>query len=213
MKESVEEFAARLAAGTPTPGGGSAAALAGSLAAALVQMVCDLTIGKEAYRSHEAALRAIRIRAERLRRGLLDLVDRDARAYDGVVGARRLPRTTEAEKALRKEAIAKANLAATETPLLTAEACVEILALAADLAAKGNRNAASDVGTAAALAHAGLLGALMNVRTNLAGLADRRRAAEEAEKARLLDEEGLRLRTSCLETVAALETQAPGGTP
>jgi len=203
VRQSVEEFAARLAAGTPTPGGGSAAALAGGLAAALVQMVCDLTIGKEAYRAHEAPLRAMRERAEALRRDLLGLVDRDAQAYDLVVEARRRPRTTEAEKAARQEALNRANLLATEVPLLTVEACAEILSLAAEVAAKGNRNAASDVATAAGLAHAGLMGGVMNVKSNLGGIADQERAAEAAERVRVLEAEGLRLRTLCLETLAA----------
>lgn len=203
IDETVEGFAARLAAGTPTPGGGSAGALAGSLAAALVQMVCDLTIGKEAYRDHEASLRAMRGRAQELRSHLLGLVDRDAEAYDQVVEARRRPRTTEAEKAARQEAVARANLVATEVPLLTAEACAEILALAVDLAAKGNRNASSDVGTAAVLAHAGLLGGVMNVRANLPGLADAERSATAASRVRVLEQEGQRLRDQCLARLAA----------
>lgn len=203
IDETVEGFAARLAAGTPTPGGGSAGALAGSLAAALVQMVCDLTIGKEAYRDHEASLRAMRGRAQELRSNLLRLVDRDAEAYDQVVAARRRPRTSEAEKAARQEALARANLIATEVPLLTAEACVEILALAVDLAAKGNRNASSDVGTAAVLAHAGLLGGVMNVRANLPGLADPERSAAAASRVQVLEQEGQRLRDQCLARLAA----------
>lgn len=203
IDESVEGFAARLAAGTPTPGGGSAGALAGSLAAALVQMVCDLTIGKEAYRDHEASLRAMRDRAQVLRGDLLRLVDRDAEAYDQVVEARRRPRTTEAEKAVRQEALAKANLIATEVPLLTAEACAEILAMLVDLAVKGNRNASSDVGTAAVLAHAGLLGGVMNVRANLGGLADPERSAAAASRVQTLEQEGRSLRDQCLARLAA----------
>jgi formiminotetrahydrofolate cyclodeaminase len=199
----VEEFTARLAAGTPTPGGGSAAALAGGLAAALVQMVCDLTIGKEAYRSHDAALRVMRDRAVSLRRELLELVDRDAHAYDQVVEARRKPRTTDAEKAARQDAIARAILIATEVPLLTAEACAGILTLGVELAAKGNRNAASDVGTAAVLAQAGLTGALMNVRSNLSGLADQERAVAISERVQNLETESLNLRTRCIEILQA----------
>jgi formiminotetrahydrofolate cyclodeaminase len=193
---SVADFVDRLAAAAPTPGGGSAAALSGSFAAALVQMVCDLTIGKEGYQQHEPLLRPMRAQAESLRRELLALADKDSAAYDRVIAALRLPKASEAEKAARKAALGRANLEATEVPLATAEGCARVLGLAADLLPRGNRNARSDVGTAAALAAAGLRGALMNVRINLGGLSDAERAsgirgrAEAIEKeARLREEE------------------------
>src|SRR6267143_4915911 len=100
---TLEQFAEALAAATPTPGGGSASAQAGAMAAALVQMTCDLTIGREAYRAHDEAVREIRARSEGLRRDLLVLVDRDAQAYDEVVRALRLPKATDAEKRTRSE--------------------------------------------------------------------------------------------------------------
>jgi methenyltetrahydrofolate cyclohydrolase len=207
VDQSVEEFTRKLAAGTPTPGGGSAAALAGGLAAALVQMVCDLTIGKEAYRVHEQDLRAIRERASQLCQTLVSLVDKDALAYDGVMEALRRPKGSDAEKAARREAIGRANLAATEIPLRTAEACAAVLELGADLAPKGNRNASSDVGTSCVLAHAALVAALMNVRTNLSGLADPSQSASMAQQADLLESEGTKRRDRCLALVAAAQAQ------
>jgi formiminotetrahydrofolate cyclodeaminase len=186
---SVAEFADRLAAAAPTPGGGSAAALSGCFAAALVQMVCDLTIGKAGYQQHEALLRPMRAQAEALRRELLTLADRDAAAYDGVMAALRLPKATEADKAARKEALGRANLQATEVPLAAAEGCFRVLALAAGLLPRGNRNALSDVGTAAALAVAGLRGALMNVRINLGGLTDAGRASSIRARAQAIETE------------------------
>jgi formiminotetrahydrofolate cyclodeaminase len=191
---TLEEFDDRLAAGTPTPGGGSAAALAGSLAAALIRMVCDLTIGKEAYRAHEPILRPMNQEAEAMRRELLGLVDQDASAYDGVMQALRLPKTTDVEKAARRAALARANLAATEVPLRTAEICSRILALAVELVPRGNRNALSDIGTAAFLAEAGLRGALMNIRINLGGLAEAERAAAIRARAEALEREAETLR-------------------
>src|SRR3989338_6353072 len=95
---TVEEFTEALAAATPTPGGGSASAQAGAMAAPLLRMMCDLPLGREPYRAHAEAVEAIRHRAEGLRKDLLALVDRDAEAYDTVVRALRLPRTTGAEK-------------------------------------------------------------------------------------------------------------------
>lgn len=203
VESSVEEFTRKLAAGTPTPGGGSAAALAGALAAALVQMVCELTIGKEAYRAHEVDLRTMRERASALRQTLVELVDQDALAYDAVMAALKLPKESEAEKAARREALARANLGATEIPLRAAEACAVVLELAAGLAPKGNRNALSDVGSCCVLAHAALAAALMNVRTNLAGLKDQERAASMARQADRLESEGSKSRDRALAVVAS----------
>jgi formiminotetrahydrofolate cyclodeaminase len=195
---SLEEFTVSLAAGTPTPGGGSAAALAGSLGASLVAMVCALTVGREGYREHDQALQAIASRATTLRSDLLALVDRDAAAYDEVIAALRLPKGTEAEKEARRAALRRANLGATEAPLKAAEACRTVLELAADLLPKGNRNARSDIGSAALLAGAGLQAALMNVRVNLPGLGDPERAAALEASARRLEAEGARFRDSVL---------------
>src|SRR5262245_26577658 len=105
---TLEQFTERLAAGTPTPGGGSAAALAGSLSASLIEMVCGLTIGREAYRGHEATLVVIRDRAATLRRELLAMVDRDAAAYDAVIAALRMPKKSATEQSTRKEALGRA---------------------------------------------------------------------------------------------------------
>jgi len=201
VKTTVEEFMAQLAAGTPTPGGGSAAALAGSLAAALVQMVCDLTLGRDKFKAHEEAVSAIRAKAEARRKDLLALVDRDAAAYDEVIRARRLPKGTDAERRSRDEALGRANLFATETPMAAADACAALMALAVELAHKGNPNALSDVGTAAMLAYAGLRGGAMNVRINLGGIGDEQRAAKARERVRRLEVEGEKLREEALVAV------------
>jgi len=198
---TLEEFAASLSAGTPTPGGGSAAALAGALSASLVQMVCDLTLGREPYKAHEETVRSIRQRAEALRRDLLVLVDRDAEAYDGVIKAIRLPKGSEAEKLARAAAISRANLFATETPLAVAEACAALLTMSTEMAYKGNPNAVSDAGTAALLAYAGLRGGVLNVRINLKGIGDDERAAKARERVRRLEVDAERLREESLGAV------------
>jgi len=198
---TLEQFAEALAASTPTPGGGSASAQAGAMAAALVQMMCDLTIGREPYRAHDEAVRAIRARSEGLRRDLLTLVDRDAQAYDEVVRALRLPQGTDAEKRARSEALGRANLFAIETPLATADACAALMGMAAELAFKGNINAVSDVGTAALLAYAGLRGGILTVRINLKGVVDESRAAKLRERVRRLEVDSERLREEALTAV------------
>src|SRR5206468_2964498 len=184
---TLEQFAEALAAATPTPGGGSASAQAGAMAASLIQMMCGLTAGRERYRAHDEAVRAIRARAEGLRKDLLALVDKDAQAYDEVVRALRLAKGTDAERAARAEALEKANLFAIETPLATADACVVLMGLSIELTHKGNLNAVSDVGTAALLAYAGLRAAILNVRINLKGVKDEGRAAKLQERVRRLE--------------------------
>jgi formiminotetrahydrofolate cyclodeaminase len=162
-----KELLDRFASPDPTPGGGSAAALAGATAAALVAMVCRMPktrSGQADERARlDAALAAATGAGERLRR----LVDEDSAAYDAVVAAYRLPKTTDEEKAARKRAVDEAMARATEVPLGTAEACLSVLRAAAAAAADGNPNALSDARTAAALAWAGLKGAAENVRINL----------------------------------------------
>lgn len=195
---SIEEFTESLAAANPTPGGGSAAAAAGALAASLIVMVSDLTIGREKYRTHEAAVRAIRDRAAALRKDLLALVDRDAQAYDAVVGALKLPKATEAEKAARAAALSRANLFATETPMATADACAALMTMAIELARKGNANAVSDAGAAALLAYAGLRGGVMNVRINLKGIADGEQVAKARARVRRLEVDAEKLREEAL---------------
>jgi formiminotetrahydrofolate cyclodeaminase len=200
-ERTVDAFTADLASASPTPGGGSAAALAGALAAALVQMVADLTLDREAYKAHEREVRAVRDRAAAARRDLLALVDRDARAYDAVVQALRLPKATEAEKAGRAEALARALQYATETPLATAEASAAIMEMAIALAFKGNLNALSDAGTAAMLAYAAVRGAVMNVRANLKGLKDETRAAALRDRVRRLEMDAEKRREEALVAV------------
>ena len=198
---TLEAFTEALAAATPTPGGGSASAQAGSMAAALIQMMCDLTTGREDYRSEEEAVRAIRVRAEGLRRDLLALVDRDAQAYDEVVSALRLPKGTDAERRARSEALERANLFAIETPLATADACAALMGMASELASKGNVNVVSDVGTAALLAYAGLRGGILTVRVNLKGVKDETRATRLRERVRRLEVDSERLREEALTAV------------
>lgn len=169
---TVRDFTARLASAEAAPGGGSAAALAGGLAAALAEMVARLTIGRPKYAEHEVEMRAVQGQGERLRGQLLALVDADTVAYENVMTAYKLPKGTDAQVAARQEAIQEALRHAADIPLAAAEACLQVLNLAALAAEHGNHNAASDAAVAALLAHAGLLGAVRNVRINLQQIKD-----------------------------------------
>jgi formiminotetrahydrofolate cyclodeaminase len=168
----VGELLDRFASPDPTPGGGSAAALAGATGASLVAMVCAMPKTRTGASAERERLTTALGWAHEAGARLRGLVDEDAAAYDAVVLAYRLPKGTDAEKAARKEAVAAAMAMAIAVPLRTAEACLVVLRAATEGLAHGNPNAASDAKTAGALAWAGLLGAAENVRINLGSSAD-----------------------------------------
>ena len=169
---TIRDLVERLASAAPIPGGGSASAIAGALAAALVHMVVELSIGRQAHATHEPALREIGLAASGWQSELLDLASRDAAAYAAVVAARRMPRETDLDRQARATQLAAATRAATRVPLRIAEVASEVADLAARVAPIGNPNAASDAGVAARLAAAAVHGAALNVRINLPGLAE-----------------------------------------
>jgi len=172
LTQSTQDFLDALSGKSATPGGGSVAALNGALGAALVTMVCNLTIGKKKYAGVEAEMQTIKAEAERLQADLAALIPADSAAFDQVMAAFGLPRETDAEKQARTQAIQAALKEATRVPLETARACARVLALCKPVAQKGNVNSASDVGAGAQAAAAGLKSAALNVYINLGGLKD-----------------------------------------
>ena len=169
---SLDAWIDELAGGSPTPGGGSAAALAGALAAALVAMVARLTVGRKAYAAVEARARDILAEAERLRVELRRLVDEDATAYDGVSRAYRIPK----DDPSRAQAIDNALLAAARPPAEVVKRGRRVLALAQTIEQIGNKSAVSDARVAAMLARTAIDAATENVNVNLAGMSDQARA-------------------------------------
>lgn len=170
--QSLSGFLSSVASSAPTPGGGSVAAHAGALAAALVQMVAGLTAGKKKYASVDAEMREIALDATGLGNQLSGLVARDADAYTAVAAAYQLPQTTDAEKATRASTVKTALLEAAAVPLETARASVRVAELAEAVAARGNQNAVTDAGVAALLAESACRGAVYNVRVNVRLLED-----------------------------------------
>jgi glutamate formiminotransferase/formiminotetrahydrofolate cyclodeaminase len=164
---TVRDFAAALATRSPVPGGGSAAALAGAMGAALMHMVVELTAGKPAAEAHERTLAELRLAAATEQSELLRLVELDAAAYDAVIRSRRLPRDTDRDREARRIQVEAATRDATRVPLDTARHAFGILAIAERLVPIGNRNAISDVGVGALLAATAVRGAAHNVRINL----------------------------------------------
>jgi glutamate formiminotransferase/formiminotetrahydrofolate cyclodeaminase len=169
---SVAGFFDSVASPTPTPGGGTVSAFVGALAATLPTMVAGLTMGKKKYAAHEEAMKEVRRKAAALRGRLLGLARRDSEAFEAVLKARKMPQAAPAEVEAREKAMAAADLAAMRVPLETAQACLEVLELAVEVAKKGNVNAASDSGVAGLLAQAAAEGALLNVEINLKSAAD-----------------------------------------
>jgi glutamate formiminotransferase/formiminotetrahydrofolate cyclodeaminase len=167
-----EGFVGAVAAPTATPGGGSVAALAGALAAALGEMVCGLTLKRKSFEAHFPRLEAHRSQVAGLRAKLLANVDRDAQSYDGVVAAMRLPKATEAEQAARARAIEEASKLAALVPLETGEFVTEIERVLRGLPPITIPQAASDLSVALALVEAARAGALENVHVNLPSIHD-----------------------------------------
>jgi formiminotetrahydrofolate cyclodeaminase len=167
-----DDLLAAFASGEPTPGGGSASALAGALGSTLVAMVTNLTLGRDSYGELQQEMTVARARAAALQHELSGLIDADAQAYQGVIAALHMPKGMAEATAARSAAIQAALRNAVEVPLEVAAACVEVLHLASLVAARGNRNATSDAAVGALLAHAGLRGAALNVRVNLGSIRD-----------------------------------------
>jgi formiminotetrahydrofolate cyclodeaminase len=194
-------FFSDLASDAPTPGGGTAAAVAGAMGASLAEMVVALTLAREKYASAHELVRPIGVTATRARTEFLELAREDAEAYDAVVDARRLPKESEEDKERRNRAIAAANRRATEVPMRTAELAVRLLSTLPDLVESGNPSAASDAGSAALLLEAAAQGALLNVAINLPGVSDPEFVGQMQRKTTDLQENAQRLRSQVVRAV------------
>ena len=151
---TVNDFLEQLASAAPAPGGGSASALAGALAAALVNMVANLTQGKEKFAADEEYMSQLIQAAAVVRRQLAELMEEDTLAFQQVMAAFKLPRETAAEKEHRQARIQATMIHAAQVPLKTAETALRVLGLSQIAAEKGNPSAVSDAGVAALLGQA-----------------------------------------------------------
>jgi glutamate formiminotransferase/formiminotetrahydrofolate cyclodeaminase len=192
-----KDFLDNLAAGTPTPGGGAAAAYAGSAAASLVGMVARLTVGKKKYAVVETRMGQIINEAELLRSKLLDTMQQDSAAFEAWMAANRLPKETQELQTARADAIESATRKAIEIPLQTASQALEAMKLAFEVAETGNLNAISDAGSAGELALSAITAAGYNVRINAPGLVDRDAAVGYIKKVRAIE-------TQAQEVIASL---------
>jgi methenyltetrahydrofolate cyclohydrolase len=172
----------------PVPGGGSASALAGAVGASLLIMVAGLPKTRHGTDEERTALTAAASRLRPLRDELASLVDRDSDAYTSVIDAYRLPKSTDAEKAARRDAIDAAMRTATEAPLATMRACERVMREAETVATGGAPSAASDVAVAIELLKTAARGAALNVDTNLASVKDTDYATRVSQERRDLEQ-------------------------
>lgn len=168
----INGFLSELASNSPAPGGGSVAALAGSLGAALSSMVCNLTVGKEKYADVQNEIKTVLKESESLRKELTKLIDEDTDAFNDVMKAFKMPKETEEQKKKRSRAIQDGYKVAASVPLKTAKTCASILDVAMVVAEKGNKSSITDAAVSALMAQAGVISAILNVKINLGSIKD-----------------------------------------
>jgi methenyltetrahydrofolate cyclohydrolase len=184
----IDRFLDELASPSPTPGGGGIAALAGAMAAGLVSMVCHLTIGKERYADVQDQVKELLQESDQLRHRLHELVDEDASAYDQVMAAYRLPRSTDDEKRARSARIQEASIEASRVPLEAARECARVIDLCMPAARITNVQAIGDVAMAAYLAEGAIRGLADNIDINLRSVKNQEVVDELNSEARRLTE-------------------------
>jgi glutamate formiminotransferase/formiminotetrahydrofolate cyclodeaminase len=180
---NIYEFADELASDSPAPGGGSVAALNGTLSAGLSSMVGNLTYNKRQYKEVKQLMIEVSDKAQRLKDFFTDSIDKDTEAFNKVMDAFSLPKSTEEEQAIRDKAIQDATIEATMIPFSVLEKAKQAAELALTVVEKGNQNSLSDAGVAGLTASAAAGGALYNVMINLDGIEDETFCEETAQKA------------------------------
>lgn len=206
---TIQAFNERLASSDPVPGGGSASAVAASLAASLVTMVASLSEGRPKYGEHAALHTEAKAAGTRLADRLLTLADEDAAAYGKFATALKLPKDADDERMTRDRALRAAARVASEVPLACVEACFEVTAYAEALAGRTNRNASSDLEVAATLAQAAAAGAAANVLVNLPSVGDDAYAGELTVRVKELLDEVERMAAATSERVRSGDARDP----
>ena len=188
VEMSIREFQSALASSSPTPGGGTAAAIALGQAAALSIMVCDLTIGSEKWKKGWGISEKLLPISIEIMTNSARLADEDSESFDAVMDSFKMPKDSEEEKEFRRQEIRKNTLIAAKIPMQTAELALQLLNYLPDLAKYGNKNALSDVGVCSLLASAACKGALFNVKINLSSLPEGYAGDLEDKSLRVMEE-------------------------
>lgn len=190
INKTVEEFVNETASGAPTPGGGSVSALVGALGAALASMVGELTLGKDMDNEVKHTMQgSVRV-CEDLKDSLMKAVDEDTEAFNKVMAAYRMPKSTEEEKKARSLAIQEGLMDAAEAPYEAALLCIDVMNVALDMLKDGNKNAASDASVAGFLGYAALNGSVYNIKLNLNSIKDKEYVDTMSSRVKALLQEG-----------------------
>lgn len=199
MKEmTLVEFAKQTASNSPVPGGGSIAALAGALSAALAQMVAELTVNKKGYEDAEEKMKELASKAEVIREKLLDDIKRDSESFNKYMEALKLPKETEEEKNLRSHLMQEGLKEAAIVPFEVASLAYEIMPLADEAVVSGNKNAVTDGLVSAMMARTAVLSALLNTRINLGSIKDQEFVKEYSEKVEKLENQAIEFEKNIL---------------
>lgn len=199
MKEmTLVEFAKQTASNSPVPGGGSIAALAGALSAALAQMVAELTVNKKGYEDAEEKMKELASKAEVIREKLLDDIERDSESFNKYMEALKLPKETEEEKNLRSNMMQEGLKEAAIVPFEVASLAYEIMPLADEAVVSGNKNAVTDGLVSAMMARTAVLSALLNTRINLGSIKDQEFVKEYSEKVEKLENKAIEFEKNIL---------------
>lgn len=195
---SLEEFTALTASDAPAPGGGGVSALVAALGVALAEMMANLTIGKAKYADVDEEMCALAQQAADLRKELIDAIQKDAESFNGYMAALRMPKETEQEQLARREAMQQGLKEAALVPLEVAKTTVKIFPIAQAVVQKGNTNAITDGLAAALLSRSAVLGALLNVKINLASIKDEAFVAEYSAQVKQLEQQAIELEKQVL---------------
>jgi formiminotetrahydrofolate cyclodeaminase len=198
---TIKEFLEKVASKSPTPGGGSVAALSAALAASLTEMVANLTIGKQGYDDVEDEMKAVAQDALRLKSKFVSAIDKDSNAYNDVITAIKLPGDTEAEKRHREEMIQSGLKQATLVPMAVAEDAIRVMELAGKAVTKGNKNTITDGAVGVMMAKTAVLSALYNVKINLRTIKDKAFIDEISKQVKELEQNALQREKELLSNI------------
>lgn len=201
VDKNIKEFLDELSSSSPAPGGGSVAALSGALGAALVSMICHLTIGKKGYENVSDEMNENLKKSNALKENLMLLIDEDTNAFNKVMAAYKMPKETDEDKQKRRNCIQDSLKNAANVPLDVMKQCVNVLSLAKIVSEKGNKNAVSDAGVAALMSLAGLNSAALNVEINLSGIKDEKFVSEIKNEVETLTVNGEIIKDEIIKTV------------
>ena len=198
---SLKEFIDTTASDSPTPGGGSVSAVVGALGSALVQMVGNLTVGKEKYKDVEGEVKELLDKSSKIMNELKELTRKDIEHFDAFIKALSMPKDTEEQKQKRSEAIQKTLKEAANTPLSVARLGVEMLLVANRMAEIGSKMVISDAGVAAHLIEASIHSALITVDSNLVLIKDEKFVNNVDKEKKELQEKAVHLREKTVEAM------------